>query len=401
MRLSARFAALLLASLTLGLSHSHAQDAPAPAAGEQAVAASAWQPFPGAVEAGAVNSGMLEKDVVLTGTIKEVIPSMGERSPHQIILGTSGAAKVMVVFWPDAAPVLLGTKGLPAVGTRLSAKGRLGEHRGNLQVRVRTADQLRIEGYGAPGAGATAAAGAAAVQSATGVAAPAEAPYYSVRQATTDRGLIGKELSVKGTIKEFTAAWSERAPNIVALEEDGKRLEVVFWMPTGQEVPAALRQPGTTVYAAGELQEYRERMQLKLDEPSDVSTAPLPVDKLKSPGGPKALGTDASKGWPGREAGKAAPAPAKRTVEPGTTMSVREIGPDLAGNVITTVGTVESIPTGARQFTLRSADGYITVSGEPEAVSKVPTGQPVRLKGEVVINAHRGSAELKLVEILP
>ncbi len=90
---------------------------------------------------------------------------------------------------------------------------------------------------------------------------------------------VGKVVSVRGAVTDFKASWNDRAPNIIYLKEGDATLEVVFWNVDGMSMPN-FSQPGTPVFATGKVEVYRGRLQLRVDDNLNVSTTPLPLERL-------------------------------------------------------------------------------------------------------------------------
>lgn len=232
-----------------------AQAAP-PAA---AAPAAPFEGFPGALAPAAVKAEMVGQQVVVTGKITSVRPSRGERMPTALVL--QEAPSVSIVYWPDAAAAIEGGKGAPVTGTMVSARGKLGEFNGGLQVKPASAADVRIQGVSV----------AAAAVAAPAAAAPDASSLPGVIKASDVVPNAGKGVVLVGTVDSMRESWNERAPNILTLKDASGTTEVVFWAETKEKVDAELLKPGTAVVVGGSAGEYRGRAQVQLAGPEAIA----------------------------------------------------------------------------------------------------------------------------------
>lgn len=75
---------------------------------------------------------------------------------------------------------------------------------------------------------------------------------------------VGQTVVLSGTVQSVRDSWSERAPNIMVLDDGIGTVDVVFWKDTRAGMDAGLLQPGTVVVLAGKATEFRGRPQVQL-----------------------------------------------------------------------------------------------------------------------------------------
>lgn len=349
----------------------------------------AFTPFPGGTAPQSLTSAQLGQDVVVTGTIHEAVPSRASNVPTQLTLTPEGhEPRFVIVYWEDSFAEVEQGRGTPPVGTRVSVRGELSEHRGALQVRVNRGAQIRIEGY--DGAAAPA---AATPQPRTATEPPAlpEDGYYRLEHlpALVDT-MIDQIISIKAPIAGYRAPWSDRAPSLIQLSGPGGRsLEIVYWAPRdGSEAPR-YDETGRTIHATGQLQEYDGRLQVRINDLEDLSYDPLPESHLarerQSTG---AATSPASEGWPG---GRPAAQMETLSLPDGAPVAINELSPAHAGNTITVEGRV------GRVFQHEGSTYTMLTLGVSTAFVRLPAdfdrllveAATVSAKGKVVLDEVR------------
>jgi len=277
-------------------------------------AAAQYAPFAGAVDAKTLTVGAAGKEAVVEGRISAIVPSTGPGQPTLATITPEGQKPSVVVGWmPDMDATIHGDAGAPKVGARLTAMGKLWDWQGMLLIRVRELNQIRIDshahtylrGVAAPAsvpaaapvaavpfvavtpaveavAAQPAASAPSAAPAAVVAAAPAPAPfapdaagYFHPENVPDLRALVGKKMSYTGKVSSFRASWSQTAPNILTVGEGKNALEVVYWTNRGQVEPPGVSTVGATIYAAGLLQDYRGKLQLRIDDVNTLSAQPL------------------------------------------------------------------------------------------------------------------------------
>lgn len=368
---------------------------------EQAASASSFTPFQGAIPADNVTRAMLGQDVVLSGVVIDVAPSTGDRVPHRFTLArVDGGGAVMVIYWPDSAESIHAGMGVPPVGVSMSARGQLSDYRGDLQIRVRDLGNIRIEGYphtlGGPAAPAPSTAAASSAPAAP-VAAPAgpqanEEGYFTVAQLPALRAsMMNRELSMMGNVSEFRASWSDTAPNIISLADGGQTVEVVYW----SDDTMGFESPGTPVYVTGLLQDYRGRLQLKVNDLTALSQQPLAEDQVIRPGAPAPeAATGPATSWPRTREGLPAIEPV--SLGEGASVALNQIGRAHVGNTVTVQGEIFSLARrGDKDVVLLKGDNAMLTVLLPEGeAAPLSVGQAYEATGKLEWNELRALPEL-------
>lgn len=192
------------------------------------------------------------------------------------IISPEGQKPPVVVAWmPELDATIYGNAGAPKVGTRLTAMGKVWDWQGMLLIRVRELNQIRIESHSHTYLrGVTAAAVAPAVAAKPVVE---QAGFYGPENVPELPKLIGKEIAFCGTVTAFRKSWSDKAPNIATLGEVPNALEMVYWTNNGQTEPAGASTIGSTVCVTGLLQDYRGKMQLRVNDLGKMSVRQAPA----------------------------------------------------------------------------------------------------------------------------
>lgn len=105
--------------------------------------------------------------------------------------------------------------------------------------------------------------------------------YLTIQDYDQVVGQVDKQVSISGVCDEFKPSWAPKAPCVIYLRDPHHTIEVVYWESSmaGQMVED-FRKPGTPVYATGLAQVYRGKLQIKIQENKNLSTAPLPDFRL-------------------------------------------------------------------------------------------------------------------------
>lgn len=100
---------------------------------------------------------------------------------------------------------------------------------------------------------------------------PERRPGAAVRLADVTPARRGDRLAVTGVLKEINVPGpGSRAPYKLTLEQDGTELEVIFWNEVFQGLEQQLPMPGKTLRASGEVDLYKDRVQLKIWDAEDL-----------------------------------------------------------------------------------------------------------------------------------
>ncbi len=357
-------------------------------------AEAAYEPFEDARPPGELMLTDTGTVVTVEGRVVATHRSTWEREPYRLVAHQGEQRRVELVYWPEFAEELHGDIGMPAVGTRISARGPLTPFNRNLQIRIRHLDQVRLEGYPHT-----------LVESETGwpddpareFPQPGEDGYFTLGQLPElTAQLMGRELSLRGTVLEYREPTSDRAPHAIRLREGDRAVDAVFWWP--EEVEDMVR-PGETAWITGELGDYRGNLQLVLSSPSYFSHEPLPPERvvIPHPPVPQEL-LDTREGWPGREPGTEYLDPRREELEPGTQLRLRDIAPKHRDNVITAEGTVRAVSAGSQGLwvILHDRTGYIRMHLQGEGYPRIAVDDRLRVQGTVVWVETRATVELRV-----
>lgn len=355
-----------------------------------------FKPFSGATPAAKVYADQLENQVVVEGTINKVDASTGPRVPHRLLLVDRPSQPVMVVYWPDVAPKIHGDQPVPRPGARLSAKGTLTEYRGALQIKVRDASQIRIEGY------PLTLASRGRAQGDQSVPVPGEKGYFTIEDVPGIRTFIGHDLSFRGEVTGFRESWSDTAPNVITIAKDDSDIEIVYWLPDGAKGPD-FEHPGTPVYVTGELQDYNGRLQIRVTNMAELSRQPLKPGQIARPKLITEQPESVKEGWPGKTDAPSVKIE-KVELEEGARVSLRDLGPQHVGNLVTVSGQITAmqlLENGHVAATLKEPTGFARLLIPQDWSKERPQiGQDVTMKAKVSYNETRSAVDLVLKEIV-
>jgi hypothetical protein len=368
----------------------------------------AFQAFEGATAAAQVSRADIDRELVVVGPIQKYIASTGERVPHRLQMGPVEGSSLVIVFWPDLAPAIMGSLSTLPEGTRVTAKGKITDYRGTPQIAIRTPDQIRIEGVvPASGEAAGKAPAAPTSNSAPPVAAPKAIPvpgadgYFTVDQIPALRdSMVGQQLSFKGTITKFTPAWSERAPNVIHFGPESAELQVVYWK--GNESVPNFDKVGSMLYVTGELGTYQNRLQLRANDLSKVSYEPLPASAIAVPKPPPPASTTPAKPgeWPGRGTASYSAPGISPTAEGFIPLNQLSAAQD--GQTVRAQGQVFAVrqTEADAMLMLKDPNGQVLVRlAAGQALPSV--GAPLKIEGRVTFNPNRSAHEIVEARIIP
>jgi hypothetical protein len=81
----------------------------------------------------------------------------------------------------------------------------------------------------------------------------------------------GRPVSVVGTLKSITVPGpGSKAPYVLTLKEDGAELAVIFWDDVFQSLEGKLPIPGKLIRASGQVDVYKDAIQLKVRDAADL-----------------------------------------------------------------------------------------------------------------------------------
>jgi hypothetical protein len=99
--------------------------------------------------------------------------------------------------------------------------------------------------------------------------------YLTVKDYDQILSNVNNEVSISGQVDEYKSSWSPSAPNIIFLRDGEKSIEVVYWTNNGEKVYGDFTKIDTPIYATGIAQNYRGKLQVKIDDNAKLSNTPL------------------------------------------------------------------------------------------------------------------------------
>ncbi len=170
-----------------------------------------------------------------------------------------GSGEIAVMGGRAQAEVLENAGRLPRRGDRVEVAGSLSVSADQeVKLRMQSADQLTLRRK----------------RSASAVPA-AQVP---LRLSDVTSAKKGETLSVTGTLKEVHLPGpGSKAPFVLTLEQDGTELDVIFWDKVFQGLEKKLPMPGKTISARGRVDVYKDKVQLKVWEASDLQEVSPPA----------------------------------------------------------------------------------------------------------------------------
>lgn len=366
MRLPVTHATLCLSMIALLASASPLAVAQ-PAATPVVAAAGDWSQALAAVTLRPDDIGLRRR---VHGPVLQSLAPQAAGDPIRVVLCEQ--PMVVALFPIDVARAAVAAGRAPKVGGHIGVAGVIGEHKGELQVTVASADDVALldaAQFPAPIAGQ----------------APVRVePTVTVAQVADH---VGERVTVTAPIAEYKAPWNERAPHTLAINDGTAKVDVVFWSDMAGQIDLASLKPGAKATATGMAQLYKERLQLRLDAP----------DKLLVDG--KAVGkASVAAGAP--PATPSAPAPRTDGTSPisaaagmldqpitivATVKGVRDAWSEKAPNIVTVVddsGTIDVV--------------YWSQVKDKLAPGLAAEGSRLRISG--VVNQHNGRTQIKVTD---
>lgn len=272
-----------------------------------------------------------------------------------------GSGEIAVMGGRAQAEALQEQNRLPRRGDRVEVAGSLSVSADQeVKLRMQSADQLVLQRARAPSA------------------APGTPP---VRLADITAAQKGERVTVSGVLKEINIPGpGSKAPYVLRLEQNGDELEVIFWDKVFQGLERNLPMPGKTIRATGRVDVYKDKIQLKVWEATDLQEV---TEKNPLRGGGGDLSAEAAAKAEGR----------------GGLSRIADIQVGEEGALFTVVGTLgepRSIPGGVI-YPIRDESGEMVVlfwdkkiSGEER--DALEEGVVLRVTAPLVV--YKGTLEL-------
>src|SRR5690606_20071391 len=106
---------------------------------------------------------------------------------------------------------------------------------------------------------------------------PAPAPVVAAPSERVPIGTLadrkGEKVVIEGQVAEVTAPWSDRAPNILRVEDSSGAVEVVFWDTLKPRLNQDLIRENARVRVSGEVGEHLGRLQIRVNDPEQLAPA--------------------------------------------------------------------------------------------------------------------------------
>jgi DNA/RNA endonuclease YhcR with UshA esterase domain len=340
----------------------------------------AW-PLGAAVPVSEVTRDKLDSMVEISGTVERFSASRSERAPNSFYL-KDASGSIRVCIWPDVFEQVASKDALKN-GAQLTVSGRVNEFRGNLEVHVREAADVKIGD-----AARTAASPAAPTARPAAVAASASAPVTAAAPAagitpagSVTSAMVDKIITVRGTVKSARKPWNERAPYIIKVADSSGAIDVVFWSDLADKLSEGQKvKEGDAVEVTGRVNDFRGTMQLKLEDPANLKTQA--TDPSLKPAAPT-------------ESKPQADAP---------TMPLKDIAAAPAGSLVKVTGKVEKVEEirAGRQLVLADGTGTATVLLWDTALGLQPQARWLKPSSELTVVArvadHQGERLLAVTQ---
>jgi DNA/RNA endonuclease YhcR with UshA esterase domain len=314
----------------------------------------------------AINDSLLDSTVEVEATVKTITkPKEGDKSPVRISL-VDDTGSITVVAWPDVFEPLA-TQTSVAPGDLVHANARVSKYRDEIQLTLRTADDLRVLSK------------AQVTKPADDTSSPSAADKPVTLLANVNDSLKGKEITVQATVSEVQEPRSERAPFVITLTDGNVKIPMVFWNENDlyTKIKNHIR-VGNTIRTKVTVGDYRGTLQLRFRNAQDIQSVAVPL--------PSAERKDNDR-------------PTESAVSPASRMNIGRITDEWTNRTVTISGTVstsDSIGKGQR-VRVRDASGEIQIILWDNVLAKLPaaelvSGRTITVTGPVKL--YRGQLEI-------
>ncbi len=339
---------------------------------------------PGVLAPSQINSSLMNQIVTVQGLVSGFRPAGNERAPNNITLKAPSGETISVVYWKQVADIL-GLARTPAVGQTLRIKGKVSEHREQLQLRVENAADIQNAGTDVSAVPQVptvpqSPAAPAAVSVAPAPGSPgSEGNPEVVAQGGLTRDHIGRFVTVQGRVVDIKPSWKETAPTTVSITDGVKSMDFVYWPDTEEKMsPDQKPARGMQVKVTGQVKEFRNALQVNVSSPAGI------VVQATTSG----------------EVAPAAAAPVSRSRE----MTIGQINREHLDQTVHITGTISSIANigGGRLLKVSDSTGTITVPLWDDVAAKLPQRDKIRqgaridLSGIVTLYEKRNEIQIKL-----
>lgn len=214
-----------------------------------------------------ITPAMIGQHVVVTAKILTVRASQNDRMPHTLLIRQD--PPLSVIYYPAIDADVHNGRGLPQPGQMITARGTLGEFRGQLQVKVAASGDIVLQGSGRTVAGLAGGIGTAAGPDVRQALEAAWAtPFVAPIGQAGERA--GSPVVIAGEVDSVRPAWSETAPNILTIQDTTGSVEVVFWGAVKDALADGIMRKGAVVVLRGQADEFQGRTQIKILSADDI-----------------------------------------------------------------------------------------------------------------------------------
>ena len=326
-----------------------------------------------------IGHSRLKSAVTVIGAVRNFKPSWNEQAPNSIYL--QGAGRVLrVVYWGEVARKL-GAPWIPKLGQILLVKGTVEEYKGDLQLKVQAAGDIKEISAIQDKAPASSEKKMARTRKTSAGIVPGEPGSEEnpilLKAGQVTFGYIGKYVQVQGDVLDFTASWESSAPNKVRISDGERSVIIVYWPDVAEAIPTSHKpEVGKAIVVKGKVDEYRGDIQLKVYNPEYITTLTETPDLSKVN----------------------VPEPKKLTIQ--------EVNRDLLNQKVIISGTVTGVVSvgGGRLLKITDDTGTITVplwdsvACDMDYLELIQKGARITLSGLVDVYKPRNEIQIKLVK---
>lgn len=205
------------------------------------------------------NETEVGKNVYFRGTVISVAPPRPEsRAPYVVyVADATGAARVTI--FQDTFTSIEDTA-IFEKGANLDVFAEANEHRGTRQLVVKAPTHIRRT-PGTDGTGFTPAA-----------LNPGLSAYTPITIGAVNMMTIGQPIQVTGRVSSYEPSPRERWPYKVMVQDQTGEIEAVYWDEVAESIPASDRpEQGSMIQISGIVQEYKGKLQLRVDDAAHVT----------------------------------------------------------------------------------------------------------------------------------
>ncbi len=313
-----------------------------------------------------INDSLLNTTVEIQATVKSVTrPREGSKAPFKLDIADE-TGRINLTIWSDNFEVIESRYNL-APGDLIRVRARVKEFRGELELELRNAGDLKMLSKGGSKSGPE-----------TGGPSAKGKDQSTTPLSKINESMMNQELYVQASITDVKEPRSERAPYIVTLSEGGTQIPMVYWSDVQSSVASQIR-VGNVIRAKLTVSEHRGTLQLKLRDARDLKLVGGGSDKAESDTGETGSAEESESG--------------------GGTVKIRSITEAWSNRNVAISGRIvasDAIGQGQRLL-VRDDTGEIRVILWDNVLSQIPatefqSGRSISVTGRVKV--YRGQPEI-------